>query len=421
VPIQTPLNQYGFAYPITVCIHLAGMACGVGTAALVNLRLLGIGLTQRSSSHLWRDLMPWTLGGLTLTIFSGLLLFSIDPEMYYGNIVFRLKMLFLSLAIVFYYTMVRKTAVSDTGKASLIALISLGLWALVPFGGIFIGFSGPVASTTLLALHITALLVLGGMIIATDLHLLGIWPRNYSTAEIVDGLRAPKRLAFLFAAVCGVLMFAAKADEYFHNPWFWIKIGLLVLIAGSRLIFRRNAKLAAALSLFLWAGALWAARGPATVKDIMHSMVEPSGDFLFQSVQTIADEHGVREKAPHTAAEWDGVRQRLLILSKVPDLFSAPNLRAARARDRSKNPEVESEPEEVQRLLDTERPDFIRRAYRLRDASLIATKAVDAKDKDALKVGLDGIDKACESCHLHYWYPNDKRAREAAKENGIIE
>jgi hypothetical protein len=48
-------------------------------------------------------------------------------------------------------------------------------------------------------------------------------------------------------------------------------------------------------------------------------------------------------------------------------------------------------------------------------------KAVDAKDKDALFRSLDGIDKACENCHLHYWYPNDKRAQEAAKEDGITD
>ncbi len=54
-------------------------------------------------------------------------------------------------------------------------------------------------------------------------------------------------------------------------------------------------------------------------------------------------------------------------------------------------------------------------------AAAIAIKAVDAKDKDGLLHALDGIDKACESCHLHYWYPNDKRAREAAKEDGITE
>ena len=34
---------------------------------------------------------------------------------------------------------------------------------------------------------------------------------------------------------------------------------------------------------------------------------------------------------------------------------------------------------------------------------------------------LGDVDKACESCHLHYWYPNDTRAREAAKEDGVVD
>jgi cytochrome c556 len=72
-------------------------------------------------------------------------------------------------------------------------------------------------------------------------------------------------------------------------------------------------------------------------------------------------------------------------------------------------------------LLDADRPAFIRRARRLQDAAVLAMKAVDAKDKDALFHAIDSIDKACENCHLHYWYPNDKRAQEAAKEDGITE
>ena len=151
----------------------------------------------------------------------------------------------------------------------------------------------------------------------------------------------------------------------------------------------------------------------------MHSMVDPSGDFLFHSVQTIADDSGVREIAPHTDAEWDNVRERLIILQEAPDLLEGR--RAARIRDRSKNPEVESQPEEIQKLLDSDRATFILRAQRLRDAASVAMKAVDAKDKDALLVGLDGIDKACESCHLRYWYPKDKRAHEAAKQDGVVE
>lgn len=141
--MQSPLNESGWAFPLVECVHLAGIACGVGTAALVNLRLLGVGLTRNSASQLWDDVMPWTLGGLVLALFSGLLLFSIDPQMYFANSVFRLKMLFLVLAIIFYYTAVRRIAASDGGgpARSLVACISLGLWALAPFGGILLGFA----------------------------------------------------------------------------------------------------------------------------------------------------------------------------------------------------------------------------------------------------------------------------------------
>lgn len=294
------------------------------------------------------------------------------------------------------------------------------------------------AYPVLLALHMTALVFLGGMIVATDLRLLGLGMRSYSISDVENGLRLPKRVGFLFAAVCGILLFGAKAEQYSHNFWFWIKILLLGLIALNYAIFRRGvysgtaaldherqipsrAKIAGGLSLLLWTGVACAGRGPATIKDIMHSMVDPSGDFLFQSVQQISDEHGVHEKAPQTDAEWEDVRRRVMVLQEAPPLVTAPGRMAARPRDRSKDPEVENEPAQVQALLDADRPAFLRRAQRLHDAATVAMKAVDAKDKDALFRALDGIDKACENCHLHYWYPNDKRAQQAAKEDGLTE
>jgi hypothetical protein len=160
---------------------------------------------------------------------------------------------------------------------------------------------------------------------------------------------------------------------------------------------------------------------PATIKDIMDAMVDPSGDFVFQSIQEIADEHGISEKAPKTDAEWEDVRHRLVVLVEAPNLLTMEGRKAARHEDRSRNPRVENEPEQVQKLLDDDRPSFIRRARRLQDAAALGLKAVDAKDKDALFQAIDGIDKACENCHLHYWYPNDKRAQEAAKKDGITE
>jgi len=159
----------------------------------------------------------------------------------------------------------------------------------------------------------------------------------------------------------------------------------------------------------------------ATIKDIMDSMVEPSGDFVFESVQEISDERGITEKAPKTDAEWDAVRHHLYVLLEAPNLLTMEGRRAARPEDRSKSPLVENEPEDVQKLLDADRPAFMRRARRLQDAAALALKAVDAKDKDALFHAIDGIDKACENCHLHYWYPNDKRAQQAAKEDGVTD
>ena len=101
---------------------------------------------------------------------------------------------------------------------------------------------------------------------------------------------------------------------------------------------------------------------PATIKDIMDSMVEPSGDFVFESVQEISDEHGITEKAPKTNAEWEGVRHHLFVLMEAPNLMTMQDRKAARPEDRSRNPEIENEPEEVPRLLDADRPSFIRRA-----------------------------------------------------------
>src|ERR1700722_8774465 len=108
--IENPLNESSLVFPILECCHIVGFVCGVGTIALMNFHLLGVGLTQKSAAQLWKETMPWTLSGLSLAIFSGLLLFAIDPDSYYLNSIFLLKMLFLVLAILFYYTKVHKSA-----------------------------------------------------------------------------------------------------------------------------------------------------------------------------------------------------------------------------------------------------------------------------------------------------------------------
>jgi hypothetical protein len=195
----------------------------------------------------------------------------------------------------------------------------------------------------------------------------------------------------------------------------------------------RRWAVAVAVAALAAGGAVLAAQPPAkpakpapedtahlTIKDIMDSRIDPAGDFLFESVVTTSDAKGVHHKAPRTARQWAEVRRQIQILIDAPDLITTPGRKAARPEERSRNPAVENQPEQIERLIAAERPDFVIRAGRLRDAAKVAMKAAEAKDPDALFKAISGIDKACESCHLHYWYPNDKRAHQAAQEEGGI-
>ena len=146
---------------------------------------------------------------------------------------------------------------------------------------------------------------------------------------------------------------------------------------------------------------------PSTIKDIMDSVVDPSAEFLFASVAEIADEQGIREKAPQTDEEWKEVRRRAIALLEAPNLLVMNGRAVARPGEKSENPQVELQPEQIQALLDADRSGFIDRAKALQDAAALAVKAADDRNKDALFSACEQLDKVCENCHTHYWYPNN--------------
>ena len=145
VLITNPLNSSALAFPILECIHIVGFAFSIGTIAIVDFSLLGLGLRGGSPAQLARSTWPLTLGGLVVMLFSGLLLFSSDPDMYYLNWAFLIKIAFFVSAVIFHYTIHRKAVTSElpAPNGKLVASVSLVLWAGVIFGGIFIGFLYP--------------------------------------------------------------------------------------------------------------------------------------------------------------------------------------------------------------------------------------------------------------------------------------
>jgi hypothetical protein len=149
-------------------------------------------------------------------------------------------------------------------------------------------------------------------------------------------------------------------------------------------------------------------RPTATIKDLMDSLVDPSADFLFDSVATIITATGTEERAPRTDEEWTNVRRAAIRLIEATNLLVMPGRHVAKPGEKSENPEVELGPEEIEALINKDRTAWTNLAHGLNDAAMLALKAIEARDVQGLSAAGEKIDAACESCHLRYWYPNQE-------------
>jgi hypothetical protein len=137
------LNNSEWAFPLAECIHIGGFAIGVGSIALVDFRMLNLGLRQETSAHILKYTELWTIVALIFVAFSGFMLFAAQPGIYLVNQVFPIKMYLLLAALIYNFTIHRKVAAMADPPAVLskvVASVSLLLWVLIVFGGIFTGF-----------------------------------------------------------------------------------------------------------------------------------------------------------------------------------------------------------------------------------------------------------------------------------------
>jgi hypothetical protein len=130
----------------------------------------------------------------------------------------------------------------------------------------------------IMSLHMVGIAFFGGMILMTDLRLLGLAMRKRSIADVIDQFRVPKRWGLLLTVTCGILMAGSKAEEYYYNAFFRTKLILLATVIVFELVFYRSvyanpaaldqapripgsAKTAAAFSLLLWISIACCGRG----------------------------------------------------------------------------------------------------------------------------------------------------------------
>ena len=139
-PGSIALHESRYMFLIVLTVHVLTLCVFVGTAVILDLRLLGLTLRRVPASEVIARLLPWTGAGFLLMIVSGALLFYAAPVLRYQNLFFRLKMVTLILAVmnawVFHRTVYRKMADWDMDPvpppgARVASGLSLALWAVM--------------------------------------------------------------------------------------------------------------------------------------------------------------------------------------------------------------------------------------------------------------------------------------------------
>lgn len=138
------LRDSSWTFPSIVTVHLLGFGLLGGTTLLVDLRLLGIGLTTRSAADLAVDVRIWWRAALLVTVITGALLFLSEALRCYQTPPFWFKMWTLAGAVVFALTIRRRVLRADRAFSRTveraIGLTSIALWTGVALMGRAIGF-----------------------------------------------------------------------------------------------------------------------------------------------------------------------------------------------------------------------------------------------------------------------------------------
>ena len=116
----------------------------------------------------------------------------------------------------------------------------------------------------------------------------------------------------------------------------------------------------------------------ASVKQLMAATILPSSEVLFDAVGTVISSSGVEEIAPKNDEEWATVRNNALTLAESGNLLMIGD----RARDKGA---------------------WMKMSQALVDAGVVALKAAEDKNPEALFEAGGEVYEVCQQCHNQYW------------------
>jgi hypothetical protein len=156
-----------------------------------------------------------------------------------------------------------------------------------------------------------------------------------------------------------------------------------------------------------------AARSPfkptSTVKEVMDDIMIPASENVFGAVSSSSGPNGSEEKVPTNDEEWADVRKNARLIAEAGNLLMIEGRHVASASVKSEHPGVELEPAQMDALVAKNRLAWTKAAQGIVAAAQVALKAIDAKNPTALSDAGGDIDAACETCHVQFWYPDEKK------------
>src|SRR5262245_58255145 len=156
---------------------------------------------------------------------------------------------------------------------------------------------------------------------------------------------------------------------------------------------------------------LWGDLKPVvSVKELMRDMLDPAADYIFDAVKVVMSKHGTVETVPKTDKDWDRIRYGAVTIAegvyllKIPRPFAPPG-----DENNSSGPEAtELSPAQIKAKLEADPVLWNAKIEALRNVGLEVMEIVKNRKVDELWDAGDTLDRACETCHIEYWYPGDK-------------
>ena len=144
-PLLVEMRGSPWLFPAIASVHLLGLAMLGGAVLVVDLRLLGLGLTRQPLAVIGRAAEPWLKASVLVMLSTGLFLFMCFATKYYYLAAFWVKVTCLLTALIFTFSIRRRVVMAeeakdDTLQGKVVAVVSLTLWMTIALGGRLIGF-----------------------------------------------------------------------------------------------------------------------------------------------------------------------------------------------------------------------------------------------------------------------------------------